>query len=300
MVAVPLDFSEKWPPVVVKELRQALRQPFFVWPFVIVQLLAALAVSWEWMALQQKQSGDWIFSESFWIVAHLVVVVIMPLRCFDSLAEERERAKNELLILSGVTRWQVVRGKCLVQSILTLLTLCSLLPYLLVRFFFGGFDFWLNLGFLLELALSSLAFSGVVIGGSGFATLAGRIGFILLGLIYTTVVAASSIASAAVLASGFWGAGAVSIVGLLTSYLGSIFLATLGLQVGRGHLKLCIRPWEVENTHGMTIFFVFSPLILLIGSMATLGFGTPVVVLLMTLAAVMYDRQVLPAVAREK
>ena len=89
----------------------------------------AAASGWQWMAAGRPGL--------FWVAVYGVVAGVMPLRLMESLRGESDGRNAELLLMGGLTRWQIVRGKWMPQAVLTLLSLVSPLPYMLVRYFFG-------------------------------------------------------------------------------------------------------------------------------------------------------------------
>ena len=127
-----MDFADRWPAMVVKELRQGLRARGFVIPFLMLHVLALGAVAVEYLLMRSGAAGSgWrgTFIEGpglFWVAVYGIVAGVMPLRLMESLRGESDGRNAELLLLGGLTRWQIVRGKWLVQAVLTWLSLLSL------------------------------------------------------------------------------------------------------------------------------------------------------------------------------
>jgi ABC-type transport system involved in multi-copper enzyme maturation permease subunit len=288
------DLPDRLGCMTVKELRQGLRQPFFVYPFLLVHLLAIGSMAVEWNAIQSGRDQGWGGS-ALWVVAFAALGILMPLRGFDALRDEQSQGNNELLVLAGLTRWQIVRGKCAVQLFITALTLMSLLPYVLARYFIGAFSLFVNAGMVVGLLVFSFAVTCVVIAASGYKSYVKRFAFLLMGLLYVAIPGAFYIGSLYTLGSALGGGrNWMLFYGLVLCLLVQLYLAVVAMQVGRGHLKLYLRPWESPPTSAMTVLFFLSPAYLLLGSLMTAGVGAIPVVLLLSGVALAYDRAAKP------
>ena len=182
------DFPDRMPAMMVKEFRQGLRATMFILPFMVVHLLALVAMAVEYIQSIDSAAFNWLpRTFPFWIVAYSVVSLVMPLRSLTTLQDEGE-GNGGLLMLGGLTRWQIVRGKWFVQIFLCSVTLVSLLPYMLVRYFFGGFDLIANSYYFLNVAAAAAAFSGCVICASGYSAPAMR--WVVLAMVGTYILLA--------------------------------------------------------------------------------------------------------------
>lgn len=279
------DFSDRLPAMLVKELRQGLRAPLFIAPFLAVQAGAILAVGVEY-----ERGGTPGVGSPFWLVAFLVVVVLMPLRGFAALREECEGGNSALLMLGGLSRWQIVGGKWLVQIVLCGLTFLSLLPYLFVRYFLGGFEIIPNALMAVNVMTMSAGVSGCIIGASGYRSMALRFIVAAIGIFWV-------MASGRMIYLGlqeidsytgrndwmvFW-IGGPSALGVQLLY------AITGLQLGRAHLKLYLLPFETAPARNVVSLMIFLPFILLAGGIGTMGVGFPVVLLVVIVAMIRYD-----------
>ena len=153
------DLPERLGPMTVKELRQGLRRGMFVYPFLGIHLLAVVAMAVEFQMAEVEEyteyagdsepvpvhPGDPWFSGPFWAVAGAVCLILMPLGGLALMGQELEEGNHELLLMTPLSRWKVVRGKFLALWVLCLLTFVSLLPYMIVRYLNGGMDTWRNI-----------------------------------------------------------------------------------------------------------------------------------------------------------
>lgn len=292
------DFPDWLPPMVVKEFRQGLRAPLFVAPFILVHVLAILAVGAE----HHDGATRGLFSP-FWVVATLVVGLIMPLRGFAALRQECDGGNSALLMLGGLSRWEIVRGKWLVQIGLCLLTFLSLLPYLLVRYFLGGFEIIPNLLMALNVIAMAAGMSGCIIGASGYQAVPLR--FLTGGIGAFWVLAGGIVAFNALEAIRWLGAAPGSAKWIFTWYaygggLGvQILYAVAGMQLGRAHLKLYLLPYEVSPTRAVIALMIFLPFILLAGSLGSLMYGFPAVLALVIFGMCRLDRPWKPAAGQK-
>ncbi len=272
--------------MLVKELRQGMRAALFVTPFIGVQLLAALAVALEY------QAGGGGVASWFWMVAFGTVAGVMPFRGFAALREESDGGNSSLLMLGGLSRWQIVLGKWLVQVVLCGLTLVSLLPYMLVRYFIGGFELIPNVLMTFNVLLASAGVSACIIGASGYRPVPMRFMAAAIGCFW--VLASAGVIYGGILGMEFGGMrlfGEVRVIigALLALGIQALYTVT-GLQLGRAHLKLYLLPYEIAPTRSVVALMIFLPFILLAGGIGTLYYGAPLVLAVMIWAMIRYDR----------
>ena len=292
-----LDFADRWPAMVVKELRQGLRAQGFAGPFLTLHLLALGAVAVEFLLTRTGTAGSgWSRTMAqgpglFWPVVYLMVALVMPLRLMESLRGESDGRNAELLLLGGLTRWQIVKGKWTVQAVLAGLALLSLLPYMLVRYFFGGVELVQNFFTLISVFASSLGMAGCVIGASGYAGLGMRFfiigtGVVILGLTVsiTEGMIANARGAARLLDYGIFA------YGYAYAMLLHLLYAAIGLQLGRAHLKLFLMPYEISPTRGMVAMLLTAPFMLIAGGIATCGYGAIIVLMLLVYSVAVFDR----------
>ncbi len=291
-IIVPSDFPEWLDSMVVKEFRQAMRQRMFLVPFAAVHFLMIGALALEWQALQENGTTSWLARNAFWLVAYAVVGFIMPLRGFEAMQEESGGRNADTLIIAGLSRWRIVRGKWLVQAGLAMLVLVSLLPYFIVRYFFGAFDLWINLVQLMNVFSCCLATSALIIGASGYANYTVRIIISAVSVLYAMI---SSVALTVALNEQAFRSGSgmqIVIVTVIVLYgLGFMGICVLlGLQLARAHLKVYLVPWEPSPTRTMVTLIICLPFILGAGTVATCGWGGPLVEAVLIYSLLMYDR----------
>lgn len=133
-------FADWVNPMLVKELRQGLRSKAFIGIFLGLQIILCfgfLTIMGEsnnqmWGA---SSVGGFIFR-----LFSIFVVLVQPIRGVTSLSSEIKDGHMELVSLTHLRSWRVVWSKWNSIMLQSLLIFCSLLPFIFVRYFFGGMD----------------------------------------------------------------------------------------------------------------------------------------------------------------
>ncbi|MCP5539319.1 MAG: hypothetical protein H7A52_04155 [Akkermansiaceae bacterium] len=297
-VVAPLpDFFS---PVFVKELRQGLRAHRFVLPFVAAQIFAVLAVGTEFgiAAIVDAAitgggaSSDLLGRVVMWVLWG-VIGVVMPLTSLAALRDELSDEKNvELLLMSNLTRWQIVRGKWLVGSALSGLIFVSMLPYILTRYFVGGLELPPLLFELCGMILANLVGTALAIGASGFRNLLGR--FVLVGIGVLSYLGTWFGATGALLnrLGSRTGGGELWLYGLLLLAGGLVaaLYVIYGLQLGRARLRLFENPVDPPASGLIIALMIFSPVVVAVVAAASGGYGGGVAVLGLLAIGLLIDR----------
>jgi len=271
------DLPEKLGPMTVKELRQGLRRGMFIYPFIGIHLLAVVAMAAEFKMPEVEKFTEFagvlnlmlflpgeMFSGVFWAVTGAVCLFFMPLGGLALMGQELEEGNHELLLMTPLSRWKVVRGKFLALWGLCLLTFSSLLPYLIARYLIGGLDVWRNIAMALTVVLFSGMMAAGAIGSSSFTRIPARIGILILFM-------GSMLFSLGTVAMG---------VGAATKHAGVIFhLNTLsvafcyivfGLALARSRIRLVVHHYEVKPSWMIIGLLFFTPFVALMASFMTL------------------------------
>lgn len=135
--AIPLDFPDWLSPMVVKEVRQGLRGWLFVSLF---GLLHGALLVWA-VTVGEAHSRSAIRENDtfFWVILAIGLGVIVS-RGMSALHGERHDNTLELLQLTRLSAWRIVAGKWTALMVQTGLFLTSLLPYALLRYYFGTLE----------------------------------------------------------------------------------------------------------------------------------------------------------------
>ena len=260
----------------VKELRQGVRRGMFVFPFMLIQVLAVLAMVVEFsMGDVEAYSrmtgvfnvGLFFSSGPFWAVAGGICVLVMPLGGLALMGQELEEGNHELLLMTPLSRWRVVRGKFLAMWGLCLVTFVSLMPYLILRYFIGGIDAWRNLIMVLSVVFGAGVFCAGTLGASAFRSLAGRIAVLVLFFGSLFVSGVISLVSCAFRSGG---CGVVYHINALSLF---VCYALFGLAIARSRIRLVVRHYEVKPSWMIIGLMVVTPLVVGVTTAITTGYG---------------------------
>ena len=263
----------------VKEFRQGLRARQFVLPFVATQVLMFLLALMEWYDLSDG-NADWElfgnsarrFAASFWGGVGFMILLVIPLSRFFDVQQEFAGRNAELLLLSGVDRWRIVRGKWMVSIWMSVLVLISVMPYLLLRYFFGGLEWAPNLVLGGGMLVNGAVLSALVIGVSAYRNMGARIGMLVAGGLGTVLAATLPTVFAAFFIDQpgvpWW---------LILAILGnggvaSVMLCILGLQLARVKLRAYEDPLDPSVGGQVVVLYLFTPI--LVGIPGLMG-GVP-------------------------
>lgn len=126
------DFSDRLSPMVVKELRQGLRNRRFVLTMLSLHLLLSLLT---FALVGGDQHGTVKGIMTFLVI--VVLLIILPLSGSGALASEINGGTLEMLTLSRLSAWRIVAGKWAAIVLQTLLLIVSLLPYQVATYLHG-------------------------------------------------------------------------------------------------------------------------------------------------------------------
>ena len=280
------DLPKRLGPMTVKELRQGMRRGSFVYPFLAIHLLAIVAMGVEFQMSEVEEStvhigamnlmlfipGSDFFSGPFWAVVGVVCLLLMPLGGLVLMGQELDAGNHELLLMTPLSRWKVVRGKFLALWGLCMITFASLLPYMIVRYLIGGIDPLRNI----LMAVTVVCFSAVVaaggIGASAFLGIASRIAtlFLFLG---SFIASLSIVAWASAAASEEAGLSPAGIVYHFNALSAVFCFTVIGLALARSRIRLVVHHYEVKPSWMIIGLLFFTPFVAGMATAFTIGFA---------------------------
>jgi len=290
------DLPERFGPMTVKELRQSLRRTSFVYPFVCIHIFATLAIYAEFQlgigagagGLAAVFAWDPDHVGPFWWVAMAVCGLLMPMAGFFLMPQETEEGNHELLLLTTLSRWQIVFGKFIMLWGLSALTFTSLLPYIIIRYFIGGIEWFHELASAGSVIGAAALVSAGAIAASGFGSLASRLGVFVL-YVFSALAGGGA---------GMIGGGMALNMSKTSGYawLGNIFYhfsalsvvvcySIIGMLVARSRLRLATMNFELKPSAVLLIILGLAPFIIGMAAAFTCGFGSLAGVLLLTYLA---------------
>lgn len=183
------DFSDKLSPMLVKELRQGLRAKTFVIVFLTLQGLLLLVLLSAVAASTQPQRAGGAISGIIFMFFSMAVLVIQPIRGIGTLHREVQAKTIELMVLTRLSAWKIVLGKWVSIVSQSALILAAIIPYLILRYWFGDMNLFGELMLMLLIFLASAVLTAIIVGIScvpsvllrGLAPLlAGAVGLIVI------------------------------------------------------------------------------------------------------------------------
>ncbi len=139
-----LERASDWAnPILVKEVRQAVKSRSFIGAFFLLLLGAWLFSAFGWLMAGPAVEYGRLGSVSFlWYLGALceAVFVGVPFSAFRSLLTERDDNTYELLSITTLTPGQIVRGKWACALVQTLLLYSAIAPFVAFTSLLQGFD----------------------------------------------------------------------------------------------------------------------------------------------------------------
>jgi ABC-type transport system involved in multi-copper enzyme maturation permease subunit len=286
------DLPDRMGAMLVKELRQNMRRASFVTPFLVVQILAIAAMIVEFTAGDKSESTRYVgmlnvgllaTSGPFWAAMGLICCIVMPLGGLVLMGQELEEGNHELLLLTKLSRWKVVRGKFFTLWGLCALTFVSLLPYVIVRYLVGSIEMIRELGCSLTvLGLSAIVCAGTI-GASSFRGLGARLAIVLL---FVASAAGSCILPLYASAMQTKTCGIMYYLNALSCV---ICYSLLGLCMARSRLRLVVHAYEVKPSSMVVGLLIFTPFVTAMTTAMTVGYFGGIGLIGMALVAIYAD-----------
>ncbi|MES2923171.1 MAG: hypothetical protein V4819_16565 [Verrucomicrobiota bacterium] len=177
------DFPDKLSPMLVKELRQGMRARSFTLLFLGFQGLLALILLTAGAAASSDEAGSFASGVIFTMFAG-AALFIQPMRGVNALSSEISSNTIEMMVLTRLSAWRIVFGKWIAIVSQTALILVTIIPYLILRYFFGGMILAGEMVFLCLIFLTSMTLTAIMVGLSGNSTKLVRmlpvVGFVLM------------------------------------------------------------------------------------------------------------------------
>ena len=280
----------------VKELRQSLRRSSFIYPFVCIHLFAITAIFFEFergISSGGTMAAVFLWDPNhigpFWWVAMAACGILMPMAGLFLMPQEIEEGNHEMLLLTSLNRWQIVFGKFLTLWLLSLLTLTSLLPYIIIRYFIGSVEWFneiANTGTVISIAAIISALS---IAASGYPSLASKLGIFCVLLFSALTGGGISMIGGSICINMAKTSSTWAIPATLFYHLCVIIVVVcyviLGLLVARSRLRLATMSFEIKPSSLLIIIIGLAPFIVGMVAAFTCGFGSIVGTALLTFLA---------------
>jgi hypothetical protein len=160
------DFPDRLSPMLVKELRQGLRARTFIAVFLSLQIFLGLVLLSAGAASSSDRAGD-VISGVIFMFFSLAVLVVQPLRGVGALATEIKGGTIDMMVLTRLSAWRIILGKWVALVSQSALLLSTIVPYLILRYFFGGMNLFGEIVLLGLIFITSMALTAITVGLSG-------------------------------------------------------------------------------------------------------------------------------------
>lgn len=161
--AISEGISDRLNPIVIKELRQAV-QSRFVTVAIMIFLGIQVLIMGAFIVFDRSMATDFSSGAEVFAVLQgiLVATCILFVPAYTGIRLAAERSRVDLMFISAIKPWSIVRGKFLAAAILTLLLFAACMPFMTFTYLLRGIDlpwifFALATGFLFVLASTQLA-----------------------------------------------------------------------------------------------------------------------------------------------
>ena len=160
------DYPSWLSPMVVKELRQGVQSGAFAWTFIGLQAAMFLTFAITVASFEaSNRSSRSTFEVFFWLMVAAAVLIIIPLRGLGAISGERAGSKLDLVQLTRLSATKIVFGKWLAIVAQAALIVSAILPYVVLRYFFG------DVNVISDLAVIGWLFAGsMIVAAAAIAT----------------------------------------------------------------------------------------------------------------------------------
>ncbi|MCC5846883.1 MAG: hypothetical protein JJU29_02230 [Verrucomicrobia bacterium] len=178
-------------PMVVKELRQGLKSRGFVSALILGQLLMVFCMLVYFLILAQSpgRAGDLLGADIFFqAILALCLLVIVPAQACFSLSNERSQKTLELIQLTRLQARNIVLGKNISLLLQSFLLYTAVMPFLVLRYFFGPMSVSGNIQIALGMVGLAVCLTGCGLWISSFTGKATRYTLIALMFLHMLVL----------------------------------------------------------------------------------------------------------------
>ncbi|MEY3394640.1 MAG: hypothetical protein RL346_876 [Verrucomicrobiota bacterium] len=162
-IAFPDDFPDRLSPMLVKELRQGLRTRAFIGVFLTLQIILGIILLGAGTTSTSDQAGNTI-SAIIFVFFSIAVIIIQPLRGMGALSSEIKGNTIDMMVLTRLSAWRVVVGKWSAIVSQSALMMITIIPYLILRYFFGGMNLVGEMVLILLILISSATLTAITVG----------------------------------------------------------------------------------------------------------------------------------------
>lgn len=281
------DLPDWLSPVFIREFRRRTRADHFTGLFLTIHGISLASVGAELYFghfLQGLGIPGLEIGGLLAIPLYLVFGLLLPRSYFSALQPEVGIERNmELLAVSNLSRWSVIRGQYFHALAISILLLVSLVPYFLVQPFAGTRGLGTSLASLYSLASFHALMTAFFLGASAYRGYLSRF-FVIAFLLVTFLV---SLAFLGIAPAATGGSPLPRESGFL---LCSTLFVLLALQLGRSRIVICSNPLEPPSSAIVLLLIFCTPVLLGMGSQILAGWGSWGISILSIVGLLFFDR----------
>lgn len=152
--------------MLIKELRQGLRARGFTLTFLIFQGVLAFLLLTATASMSSDAAGSTVSTMIFTMFS-IVALVFQPMRGANAISSEITGNTIEMMVLTRLTASRIVFGKWFAIVSQSALILISIIPYLILRYFFGGMNLIGEIVLISLIFITSMSLTAIMVGLSG-------------------------------------------------------------------------------------------------------------------------------------
>ena len=163
VAAISDTISDRLNPIVIKELRQAVQSRFVTVAMMIFLGIQVLVIGM-FLLFDRSVATDFSSGAEVFAVLQgiLVATCILFVPVYTGIRLAAERSRVDLMFISAIKPWSIVRGKFLAAAMLTVLLFAACMPFMTFTYLLRGIDLpsiflVMAIGFLLVLAAAQAA-----------------------------------------------------------------------------------------------------------------------------------------------
>jgi hypothetical protein len=157
------DFPDRISPMLVKELRQGLRARSFTGVFLALHIILGLILLSAGAGSTSDQAGSTISAIIFTFFS-IAVLVVQPMRGITALSSEIKGNTIDMMVLTRLSAWRIITGKWFAIVSQSGLILITIIPYLILRYFFGGMNLVGEIVLFTLIFITSAALTAITVG----------------------------------------------------------------------------------------------------------------------------------------
>ncbi|WDE96381.1 hypothetical protein PQO03_00160 [Lentisphaera profundi] len=146
-----------------------MRSKAFLGIFVITQLVMVVAT----MGIVGSEGGSSNNSEEltmmFWGAIAIPFLIFQPLLAIESIHSEVKHKTLEMLYLSRLSSRRIILGKFYSHMLQTLMIACTIMPYVVLRYFAGGVNLLMEISTFISIVLISALGTAISVSTSSFS-----------------------------------------------------------------------------------------------------------------------------------